>query len=408
MSLRKPENNFGPAFNRLWGASATSNLADGILAIAAPLLAISLTQDPILISLMSALVMLPWLFFAIPVGTLVDRVDRRYLLAAANGTRFAIAALLALSISTDRITIYWLFLAAFIIGICEVVSDTTSHSLIPQILVEEQFEKGNSRLQISETVIQNFIGAPLSGFLYAIAIYLPFMFNSLGFAIAALLALAIPVSFLQDVRKVDTNEVKPSFIEDMKFGIKYLYEDKIILRLVLTTTSIGFFAALSNSTIVLFIINIMRVKPALFGVVMAVQGLGAIAGALTAPRLSTCFGRSRVLSYAMLITSIAMAMIGISPNIWYFLFAGTLIGFFVSNLNVLLMATYQSLIPAHLYGRIHGTRRTLLWGLMPFGSLLGGAIAQVNLRLPMIVAGICATFISLSAFTFVNSIGKSK
>ncbi len=194
----------------------------------------------------------------------------------------------------------------------------------------------------------------------------------------------------------------------MKFGIKYLYEDKIILRLVLTTTSIGFFAALSNSTIVLFIINVMRVKPALFGVVMAVQGLGAIAGALTAPRLSTRFGRSRVLSYAMLITSIAMAMIGISPNIWYFLFAGTLIGFFVSNWNVLLMATYQSLIPTHLYGRIHGTRRTLVWGLMPFGSLLGGAIAQVNLRLPMIVAGICATLIALSAFTFVNSIGKSK
>ena len=88
----------GPAFNRLWGASLTTNLADGILAVAAPLLTITLTKNPVLISMLSALVMLPWLFFAIPIGALVDRVDRRLLLASANAVRCIIAALIALSI----------------------------------------------------------------------------------------------------------------------------------------------------------------------------------------------------------------------------------------------------------------------------------------------------------------------
>ena len=67
----------GPAFNRLWGASLTTNLADGVLSAAAPLLAITLTKNPVLISVLSALAMLPWLFFAIPIGVIVDRVDRR-------------------------------------------------------------------------------------------------------------------------------------------------------------------------------------------------------------------------------------------------------------------------------------------------------------------------------------------
>ena len=71
----------GSAFNRLWGASLTTNLADGVLSAAAPLLAITLTKNPVLISMLSALVMLPWLFFAIPIGVIVDRVDRRFLLA---------------------------------------------------------------------------------------------------------------------------------------------------------------------------------------------------------------------------------------------------------------------------------------------------------------------------------------
>jgi len=64
----------GPAFNRLFRASVISNLSDGLLAVAAPLLAISLTKDPILISLLSAFVMLPWLLFAIPIGLIVGGI----------------------------------------------------------------------------------------------------------------------------------------------------------------------------------------------------------------------------------------------------------------------------------------------------------------------------------------------
>jgi MFS family permease len=161
----------GPAFNRMWGASLLTSLADGVLIAAAPLLAVSLTKNPVLISAISALVMLPWLLFAIPIGAIVDRVDRRFLLAGANSIRCVMAALIALAISTHIITIYWLLLATFLIGICEVTADTTSQSLIPQILDKSQFERGNSRFQISETVIQGFIGTPISGFLYALAIY---------------------------------------------------------------------------------------------------------------------------------------------------------------------------------------------------------------------------------------------
>ena len=178
------------AFNRLWSASLVSNLADGVLLAAAPLLAITLTDNTVLISLIGAMVMLPWLLFAIPIGTLVDRLDRRYILAATNLLRSGIVGLLAFTIAADLVNIYLLILAAFIIGSCEVASDTTAQSLIPQILEEKQFEKANSRLQISETVVQGFIGAPLSGFLYALAIYIPFFFNSVGYLVAAFLALS--------------------------------------------------------------------------------------------------------------------------------------------------------------------------------------------------------------------------
>ena len=397
----------GPAFNRMWASSIISNLSDGILIAAAPLLAISLTDSTVLISAIGAMVMLPWLLFAIPIGVLVDRVDRRFILAGANATRSAVVGLLALLIATDNVSIYWLLFSSFVIGVCEVAADTTAQSLIPQILEEKNFEKGNSRLQISETVIQGFVGAPLSGFIYAIAISLPFFINSLGLAVAALLALSIPIKYLQDVRRDEADKEKKKFVADMKFGIRYLYNERVLRRLVVTTAAIGVCYSMGMATVVLFIIDELKLPEHLFGVILTIQGLGAIAGAFVAPRLSKKFGRSRVMTFGITTSSVVLLLQGFSPNIYIFVALVTFGGFAVSQWNILLMATYQTVIPNELYGRIHGTRRTLVWGMMPIGSLLGGVLAHYNLRLPMYVGGVIATTLAILSIGFLLNIAET-
>jgi MFS family permease len=352
-------------------------------------------------------VMLPWLLFAIPIGVLVDRVDRRFILAGSNATRSAVVGVLALLIATDHVTIYWLLVASFVVGVCEVAADTTAQSLIPQILEEENFEKGNSRLQISETVIQGFVGAPLSGFIYAIAISLPFFINSLGLAVAALLALSIPIKYLQDVRKDDVEKEKKKFVADMKFGIRYLYNEKVLRRLVVTTALIGVCYSMGMATVVLFIIKELELPKQLFGVILTIQGVGAIAGAFMAPRLSKKFGRSRVMTFGITSSSVVLLLQGFSPNIYIFVALATFGGFAVSQWNILLMATYQTVIPNELYGRIHGTRRTLVWGMMPIGSLLGGVLAHYSLRLPMYVGGAIATTLAFLSIGFLLNIAET-
>lgn len=397
----------GPAFNRMWASSVISNLSDGILIAAAPLLAISLTDSTVLISAIGAMVMLPWLLFAIPIGVIVDRVDRRFILAGANATRSAVVGLLALLIATDKVSIYWLLFASFVIGVCEVAADTTAQSLIPQILEEKNFEKGNSRLQISETVIQGFVGAPLSGFIYAIAISLPFFINSLGLAVAALLALSIPIKYLQDVRKDEAVQEKKKFVADMKFGIRYLFNEKVLRRLVVTTASIGVCYSMGTATMVLFIVEELKLPEHLFGVILTIQGIGAIAGAFVAPRLSKKFGRSRVMTFGITSSSVVLLLQGFSPNIYIFVALATFGGFAISQWNILLMSTYQTVIPNELYGRIHGTRRTLVWGMMPIGSLLGGVLAHHSLRLPMYVGGVIATTLAFLSIGFLLNIAQT-
>ena len=390
----------GPAFNRLWASSLVSNLADGVLMAAAPLLAITLTDSTVLISVIGAMVMLPWLLFAMPIGVMVDRVDRRFILAASNAIRSGVIGAMALGIATGHVTIYWLIFSAFIIGVCEVATDTTAQSLIPQILDEEHYEKGNSRLQISETVIQGFIGSPLSGFLYAIAIWLPFFINSIGYAVATLFALLIPIQYLQDVRADSLNETKPSYIEDIKFGIKYLYNQKVLRRLVLTTATIGVCYSAGTATMVLFIIKELELSPRYFGVVLSIQGVGAVLGAIVAPKASKKFGRSIMMTLGITSSSVVLMLQGFAPNIYIFVALATFGGFAISQWNILLMATYQTIIPNEMYGRIHGTRRTLGWGMMPIGSLLGGVMAHFSLRLPILIGGFVASVLTLSSIGF--------
>jgi hypothetical protein len=62
------------------------------------------------------------------------------------------------------------------------------------------------------------------------------------------------------------------------------------------------------------------------------------------------------------------------------------------------------MIPNEIFGRIHGTRRTIVWGLMPIGGYIGGLLAKIDLSVPMIAGGALAAVVAISQFKFIKSI----
>ena len=70
---KEPSPRLPAIFWRHFAASTTSNLGDGLVAGAAPLLALTLTDDPRLLSSVSVAAMLPWFVMALPVGVFIDR-----------------------------------------------------------------------------------------------------------------------------------------------------------------------------------------------------------------------------------------------------------------------------------------------------------------------------------------------
>ena len=113
-----PSPSLPTAYWRQWAASAISNLGDGISFVAMPLLALSLTDDERLISLVTFATFLPWMLLALPVGVIVDRLDRQILMVLANLVRVVLFVAIALGAVTDNLSIWSLFGLLVVVGSC--------------------------------------------------------------------------------------------------------------------------------------------------------------------------------------------------------------------------------------------------------------------------------------------------
>ena len=172
----------GPEFAKLFTANLTSSLGDGIAKIAAPLLAVQLTTDPVLISGIAALSMLPWLLFAIPAGILIDRVDRRVALAAANSVRAILALGLLVLVATSSLTIAWLYVLIFLYGVGETIYDGSVRAVVPSIVTKPLLPRANSRIEAGELIVQNFLSGPFTSLTSTVRTNVPNGVVSGGFA----------------------------------------------------------------------------------------------------------------------------------------------------------------------------------------------------------------------------------
>ena len=161
---------------------------------AGPLLVASLSTSPVAVGAAVAVQQLPWLLFALVSGAVVDRVDRRRLILAANSGRSVILAGLAALVAFDALSLPVLYAALFLLGAGETLADNATGALVVRLVPREQLGAANARLSTVFTVGNQFAGPPLGAWLFALAAAAPFGLHAIAFAGSALLiaSLAVP------------------------------------------------------------------------------------------------------------------------------------------------------------------------------------------------------------------------
>ena len=124
---------FSADYWRFWTAAALSNLGDGMTLAALPLVAVSITREPLAVALAAALAFLPWVLAGPVAGVVVDRVDRRKLMIIGQLARGLVVGTLAVWIAAGDLSLPVLYAAAFLLGLGEVFVDTASQAAIPML-----------------------------------------------------------------------------------------------------------------------------------------------------------------------------------------------------------------------------------------------------------------------------------
>ncbi|MGQ0840510.1 MFS transporter [Actinokineospora sp.] len=379
----------------LLGSSALSNLGDGIGKVAFPLLAASLTRDPILIAGLSATAFLPWLLFALLSGALIDRVDRRRAMLLANLTRAAIVGGLGVLVLVDAVSIWLLYATALLLGIVETVADSAAQALVPAVVDRAELESANGKLQSVEIIGQTFLGGPLGGVTFALFAAMPFLLNSAGFAIAAVLLVALHGRF-----RPQTTGPAPRLRHQLGEGLAWLRGRQLMVRLVVFAAAMALVSEFAQALLVLYALQDLGLSAAAFGVFALVGGGGGLLGAFVAPRLTRVLSRRAVLTLAVVACGAGFAGMAVVTEP---IFASLLFGLFAAAVvvvNVILGALRHTMVPEHLFGRVLGVWRTAVWGAIPIGALIGGLLAAgLGTRAVFAISG--ALQVLLACFVWV-------
>ena len=376
-------------YRLMFAAGALTNLGDGMIVLALPWLATLMTRDPVAIAAVAAATRLPWLLFALPAGVIIDRTDRRKLIARADLMRAGIVmAILLLAMGDPVAGAVWALAGlAFLLGSAEVLRDNAAQTILPAIVAPADLEAANGQMWSAEQITGQFVGPPVAGLLIGLGIALPFGLD------VAVLVLAAGLVWLISLPPFAKSQTRfwPALVE----GVTWMRRDIPLLRLAIVLGLVNFLYMMTFTITVLFAQEILGLSAAGHGLLLSVAAVGAVIGSLSAPMVAARIGTQASLFLALAIWAVNYGVIGLSSST--VVVAAAMFSLMVGAMlwNVITVSWRQRRIPSELLGRVNSIYRFFGWGSMPLGAMAGGLIValvegeagrEAALRAPFLIA----------------------
>jgi MFS family permease len=373
-----------------------SNLADGILKVSLPLIAIGFTQSPTLIAGVAIAASLPWLIFALQAGAISDRYDRRRVMLGANIGRATLMGLVAAAVALDVANIWLLYVVAFFLGIAETLYDTSAQSILPQVVDRALLPRANGRLYTIELAANEFVGPPLGGFLVAAAGALSLATSSATWLVAAVVLLLLTGSYKTDHDRSTTIRA------EIREGLRFLAHHRVLRTMAALTGLANLGTSAMFAVFVLYAVgpdSAMGLSEPGFGVLLTSAAVGSFIGTFVAEPLDRLLGRQLTLIVMLVAGGLMLAVPAVTTNVWIIASFFVLGGVTVVMGNVVMVSLRQQVTPDRLLGRVNSAYRLVAWGTMPAGALLGGLVADA-FGLPALF--IAAAIVSMTPLLFMS------
>jgi MFS family permease len=362
-----------------------STVGDWIYRLAIPTLVLTITGSALATAVTYMLEFLPYIVIGLVSGVAADRVNRRLLMVACDSTSCVLALGIAGLTLLRHPPIAALYAAAFALACVRPFYFPAFQGFVVDVVPERRLAMVNSWTQMADSLL-SFVGPVLGTVVIAaMGTTSATVANAASFALSALLVLAITYRWKRP------DSVTPSSVgKDFVAGLRTLRS----LRPVLVGTVLMALANLSafaiEGSLFYLVLTVDRLPTVALGLVFGAQGLGAVLGAVLAPRLIDRFRIGLLLSWGMGFSGFAMLIPAAVPT-W----AGTIVGWGLEGIatSVIVVSWFtgrQKLVPSESIGRVVSVGRAIAYASIPLGALLGSALVAgaAPTRTLFLVAGL--------------------
>lgn len=377
----KQDSQLGRRFRQLWLATGVSSVGDGMVLVAFPLLALSLTHNPVVIAGLVAAGQAPALLVALPAGVMADRRNRRSLILTVEVTRFIALAIFGACLLVGADNLPLIFVTAFLLGALSVSFEVLSGACLPEMVDQEQLVAANTKLMTALLAGREMIGQALGGAVFALATSLPFLADALSFVGSAVLLRSA-------VADREPEPAESSAWVDLRGGLRWFSRQPVLRLLAGIIATLAFCQAAVFGVMVLYATTRLHLHGAGYGLLLAAAATGTLVASPLAPRLHSRIGSAPCIIGAAIVAAIAYPVLAVTHSA---VVAGVML--MAEALSVVIgnaasRSVRQSMVPAEMQGRAAAAYQTLILVSLPLGALAGGlATSAVGIPDAFVAAG---------------------
>ena len=360
----------GTGFRWLVGSSWVTNLGDGMLIAAGPLLVASQTREPVLVASAMLALQTPWLVFGLFAGALADRLDRRLVMVVANTVRGLVLAGLCAFVATGHVTIAVVLVAMVALGTAETFVDATAGTLTPMLVDKRDLGIANSRLMAGMITGNQLVGPAIGALLFSVGMAWPFAVTVVCIAVGVVLVSRIGTPPGAVRGTVDTH-----VRQDIADGVRWLMGNPPVRTLAVIIVVFNVTWAAPWSVLVLWALERVGIDEAGFGLLTTAAALGGLLGTFFYGRLEKLVPLATLMRAVLLAEVLFHLAMALTTSPWA---AYPLLFFFGAYAFVwgtLSQAVRQRAVPTEFQGRVGSVYMICVMGGMLVGSVLGGLIA---------------------------------
>ena len=363
------------AFYLLWFGQFVSIFATRMTNFAITLWAWDLTGQATALVLVGVASYLPGAILSPFIGTLVDRWNRKLVLALSDFASALGTLFLLILFTLDRAQIWHLYAVGIFGGIFGAFQYPAYASVITTMVPKEEYARANSMRSVISSA--SGIGAPLlAGAVIGIINIKGIMIIDMVTFVLALGILWI-VAIPQPEQSKEGQEGKGTIWQETAYGFKYIFERESLLAIMLLFTVSNISAAFGYPMMTPMILSKTGDSAVILGSVNSISSAGFLAGSL----LMTIWGGPKKRIHGVNASFILWGLLGAfvfgagwTLPVW--LIGGFLISIFNPVINSCYIAIMQSKIAQDVQGRFFGVENMITTLSFPVGQVFAGLLSD--------------------------------